>query len=80
MYWNMMNGWLGMMGYTSLSMLVFLAIFFILFVWALVDVLQAKRESEWKILWLLVIVLVPIVGFFIYLIIGRQERVKRRRR
>ncbi len=76
MFWNMMNGygWTGMTGYMGSYMLAVLAVALIVYIWALADMLTARRESEWKILWLLVLVLIPVLGFFLYLIIGRQER------
>ena len=70
-------GWNGMMGYMGGYMTAFLLIFIILYVWALVDILQSKKQNDWKILWFLVVTLVPVIGFFLYLIIGRQERKKR---
>ena len=64
---------------TSGYMLIVLTIAFMIFIWALADMLQAKRENEWKILWLLVLVMVPVIGFFLYLLIGRQERNRKKR-
>ena len=64
---------------TSGYMLIVLTIAFMIFIWALADMLQAKRENEWKILWLLVLVMVPVIGFFLYLLIGRKERNRKKR-
>lgn len=79
MAWNMMGyGWSGMMGYTGGYMMAFFLIFIVIYIWALVDILQAKKQNDWKILWFLVLTLVPVIGFFLYLIIGRNERSRKR--
>lgn len=79
MFWNMMSnyGWSGMLGYMGGYMLGILLVALIVYIWALADILSSKKQNEWRILWLLVLVLVPVIGFFLYLIIGRQERKKR---
>jgi hypothetical protein len=49
----------------------------ILFVFALVDILRSRFETEnTKILWLLVILLLPILGPILYLIIGKNQKDK----
>ena len=70
-------GWSGMLGYMGGYMLGILLVALIVYIWALADILSSKKQNEWRILWLLVLVLVPVIGFFLYLIIGRQERKKR---
>ncbi len=79
MFWDMMNGygWSGMAGYMGDYMLGVLLIALIIYIWALADILSAKNQNEWRILWLLVLTLVPVIGFFLYLTIGRQEKKRR---
>ena len=48
---------------------------FALFVWALVDLLKSKFEGNGKIIWLIVIILLPVVGSIIYLVVGRKQKV-----
>jgi succinate dehydrogenase/fumarate reductase cytochrome b subunit len=46
-----------------------------LFVWALIDAVQVPDDSMYrsgtKLVWVLVIVLVPIIGAIVYLAVGR---------
>ena len=60
--------------------LLLIAIFFILplFLWiiALVEVLKSEfKNSNDKLIWVLVILLFPIIGALLYFIIGRNQRV-----
>jgi succinate dehydrogenase/fumarate reductase cytochrome b subunit len=47
----------------------------ILFVWALIDAVQVPDDSMYrsgtKLIWVLVIVLVPVIGAIVYLAVGR---------
>ncbi|UCS94184.1 PLDc N-terminal domain-containing protein [Echinicola marina] len=48
----------------------------VLFIWALVDVIQARfASSDTKIIWVIVIILVPFIGSILYLIIGRNNKI-----
>ncbi|NDK10242.1 hypothetical protein GW846_05710 [Candidatus Gracilibacteria bacterium] len=44
----------------------------IIFIWALVQILGSSMPLVNKIIWLLVVGLLPIVGLIIYLLIGRK--------
>ncbi len=48
---------------------------FALWLWALIDVIrrQFPPGSSDKILWIIVILLVPLIGPILYLIVGRQR-------
>ncbi len=48
---------------------------FILWLWALIDVLKNEFNGSNKIVWLLTVVLLPVVGFVLYFIIGRTQKV-----
>jgi len=52
----------------------FSLISFIIWIWGLVDVLTAKNESNWKILWGAVIFFLGILGVILYALIARKER------
>jgi succinate dehydrogenase/fumarate reductase cytochrome b subunit len=47
----------------------------VLFVWALIDAVQVPDDSMYqsgtKLIWVLVIVLVPVIGALVYLAVGR---------
>jgi hypothetical protein len=49
----------------------------ILWIWALIDVARnQKLDTNNRILWVLIIVILPFIGSLVYLIVGRnQERV-----
>lgn len=66
--------------YTTLSILlatfntysVLGVLHLILFIWALFQILTSSMPVISKILWALVVLLLPIVGLIIYLLIGRK--------
>ena len=47
----------------------------ILWLWALVDVLKNDFKNNNKLIWLLTVILVPIVGFVLYFLIGYSQKV-----
>ncbi|MBX6379412.1 PLDc N-terminal domain-containing protein [Thermoflavifilum aggregans] len=48
----------------------------ILWIWALVDIIRSRFESDTtKIIWIVVVILLPVLGSILYLIIGRNQRV-----
>lgn len=51
---------------------------FALLIWALVDLLRSRNDPTWKILWVLVIALMPFLGVILYYLIGRRQRKKGR--
>ncbi len=56
--------------------LLFLFFFIVLPLFALVEVLRSSfKESTNKIVWVLVIILIPVLGAILYYIIGTKQRV-----
>jgi len=48
----------------------------ILWIWALVDIIKSRFNSDTtKIIWIVVVILLPLLGSILYLIIGRGQRV-----
>lgn len=45
-------------------------------IWAIVSVVNSNRSTGSKVLWTLLIVLLPILGFLIWLIAGPRARPK----
>lgn len=43
----------------------------ILFIWALVDILKSGKQPMEKLLWIVVILLLPLIGLILYILIGR---------
>ncbi len=67
-------------GVIALSLLIiFGALFFGAWIYALVDCLRSEfRRSGDKIAWLLVVILLPILGSFLYLVLSHKQKLLRR--
>ena len=46
----------------------------ILDLWALVSILNSPRDTGTKVLWLLLVLLLPLLGFLLWLIAGPRAR------
>jgi len=64
------------LGGIELSILIIFIGLSILWLGTLVDILKSEFEGNNKIVWLLVVILLYIIGAFLYLFIGRQQKVK----
>ena len=42
-------------------------------IWAIVQILQRRGPTDKKILWILVILLLPVLGLILWLLIGRKR-------
>jgi hypothetical protein len=70
-----MSNFLFLGGLGGIEIIVMLLLPLILWVVALVDVLNSNfKESNDKLIWVLVILLFPIFGAFLYFIIGRKQK------
>ncbi len=47
-----------------------------LWIYCLIDILKSKFEQNDKIVWVLVVIFLPILGSLLYLVIGRNKKVK----
>ncbi len=47
-----------------------------LWIYCLIDILKSKFDQNDKLIWVLVVVLLPILGSFLYLLIGENKKVK----
>ncbi|MFT5323171.1 MAG: hypothetical protein ACI8P0_001018 [Planctomycetaceae bacterium] len=54
--------------------LIFAVLIAVLDLFALVDVLVSRRPFVEKVLWTVVIVMLPFVGLLLYLMMGRSPR------
>lgn len=43
-------------------------------VWAIVNVLQSTAETGTKVLWVVIIVVLPLIGFILWLLLGPKTR------
>jgi hypothetical protein len=55
-----------MFGYTGIVGLLVL----IADVWAIVSIAQSKATTEYKVLWIVLVLILPVFGFFIWLLAG----------
>jgi hypothetical protein len=59
-----------------LIILVFMLLPFILCVIALVDILRSEFERYNKIVWLLVVILLPFAGAILYFVVGKKTKIQ----
>ena len=45
----------------------------IVFIWAIIDILKSGKDPLEKLLWILVVLLLPLIGLIIYILIGRGK-------
>ncbi len=66
----------GMFGFiTAAIFTLFLLVPLALFIWALVDILKSEfKDANNKIIWLIVVLVLPLVGAIIYLAVGRKQK------
>ncbi|OQP62441.1 hypothetical protein A3860_28880 [Niastella vici] len=62
----------------GLEWLIILGVIFIVFIlpiWALIDIIRSQfQEPNNKIIWVLVVLLLPFLGSILYLAIGRGQK------
>ena len=67
---------LGIIGPTELILVLVILVFALLLpLLALVDILKSKFEDNNKLIWVLVVILLPLLGTILYFIIGRNQRI-----
>jgi hypothetical protein len=64
---------LGALGGLELILFVFIPV--VLWIWALVDCLKSDFSGSNKLIWLLLIILLPVLGSILYFLIGRGQRI-----
>lgn len=45
----------------------------VLDIWAIVDILKSAMPSGKKILWVLLVILLPVIGLVLYFLIGKKS-------
>jgi len=64
---------------TSYGLITWQIIMFIsilLWIYSLIDILKNSFEKNDKIIWALVVLLIPILGSILYILIGRKRKLK----
>ena len=71
-----MVGVAGVMGLAILLVLgmIFVAVF-VLWLWAMIDILKNEFTGSNKLIWLLVVMLLPFIGMVLYWLIGREQKI-----
>jgi hypothetical protein len=59
----------------GLEILLFFIIPLVLWLWALIDCLKSNFSGSNKLIWIVLIILLPVLGPILYLLIGRGQRV-----
>lgn len=57
-----------------LPLLILVAVIFF-WLWALIDILKSDFKDYNKIVWLLSVLLVPVLGFILYFLIGKKQKI-----
>jgi len=57
----------------SLFKLAFTVLWLILFIWALLDILGAHKDTGWKLIWAIVCLAFPVAGTIVYYFFARQK-------
>lgn len=59
----------------ELFLLFIVAGFFILWIWAIIDIIMSKFQEDFmQVVWLLVVFFLPFLGVLLYLLIGRSMK------
>lgn len=53
---------------------IFVIISFILLIYCLIDLLKSTFKKNDKLIWLIVLILIPFIGSLLYLNIGRKQK------
>ena len=66
---------LSFLGLQELILLAIIGAMFVLPILALVDIVKSDfKESNTKIMWVLIVLLLPIFGSIVYFVIGRDQK------
>jgi uncharacterized RDD family membrane protein YckC len=63
-----------MLSITELLLFVFLAVG-ILWVLALVDILKGEFKGNDKLIWIIIVAVLPVLGAILYFVIGKNQKV-----
>jgi len=61
-------------GLITWQIIMFISI--VLWIYSLIDILKNSFEKNDKIIWALVVLLIPILGSILYILIGRKRKLK----
>ncbi|NJW53221.1 PLDc N-terminal domain-containing protein [Salinimicrobium oceani] len=65
---------------TGLIYILPIFLFLIFWIWALLDLANARfKDVKWKLAWLLIIIFFPLLGSILYLLLKKNFKQSRRR-
>jgi hypothetical protein len=56
--------------------LILIVLFGIFWLWALIDILKSDFKGSNKIVWLLLVIFIPLLGFILYFLIGKKQKIQ----
>ena len=60
---------------------ILIIVFFVsLWLWALADILKNNFKKNYKLIWIIVVVMIPILGAILYFMIGRKQKITKKSR
>jgi Phospholipase_D-nuclease N-terminal len=65
----------GFMGLIYCGMFLIMGLYYVLLIFALVDIARARNEGNWKLMWALISIFAGLIGIAIYYFVGRHERI-----
>jgi len=66
---------LGIISGAEIIILILLFVLLLPFI-ALVDILKSKFEGNTKVIWVIVVIFFPVIGTFLYFLIGKNQKIK----
>jgi hypothetical protein len=67
---------MSMVGRGEIVMLLIPLVILVLTIAALIDVLKHNFSGNDKIVWVIVVILIPIIGAILYFLIGKNQQIK----
>jgi len=62
--------------FQTIAPYVYAVVPLVLLLWALIDILRNEFTGSNKIIWVIIVILIPILGAILYFLIGRKQKVK----
>lgn len=62
-------------GFPELLIVIVFVIPGIFWLWALIDILKNDFTGSNKLIWLLLVLFIPVLGFVLYFLIGRRQKI-----
>lgn len=67
---------LGNLGIAELILIFFFILPIILWIVALIDIVKSNFDGNNKLTWVIIVVFLPVLGALLYLLVGRNQKIK----